>query len=125
MNGGSLDAQRRNYTAKLAEAVKRIKEKLVRRPEVELVVLFGSYARGRRDLLTDLDVLVVMRSEKPFVERVAALYRELGVGVDMDLVCYTPEEFARMKESPFVKRALAEGVVLYEKGSTGRGAQVA
>lgn len=116
-----MAARREEYATKLEEAVKRIREKLSRRPEVELVVLFGSYARGVRDLLTDLDVLVVMKSEKPFVERVAQLYRELDVGVDMDLVCYTPEEFERMKERPFVKRALAEGVVLYEKKPSGRG----
>ena len=121
MNGDPLAARREEYATKLEEAVKRIREKLSRRPEVELVVLFGSYARGACDLLTDLDVLVVMRSEKPFVERVAQLYRELDVGVDMDLVCYTPEEFERMKERPFVKRALAEGVVLYEKKPSGRG----
>ena len=85
----------------------------------ELVVLFGSYAKGRRDLLTDLDVLVVMHSDKPFVDRIAELYRELHVPVDMDLVCYTPGEFEDMRDSPFVKRALSEGVVLYAKGSAG------
>ena len=85
-----LEAQRAEYTHALAEAVERIKPILSRKPEVEPVVLFGSYAKGRRDLLTDLDVLVVMSSDKPFVERIAELYRELHVPVDMDLVCYTP-----------------------------------
>ncbi len=114
-----MAAQREAYLEELAEAVRTIKEKLSRRPEVELVVLFGSYAKGRRDLLTDLDVLVVMRSDKPFLERIAELYRELGVSVDMDLLCYTPEEFERVKDSPFVKKALEEGVILYEKRASG------
>ena len=119
MNRDPLAAQREAYLEELAEAVRTIKEKLSRRPEVELVVLFGSYAKGRRDLLTDLDVLVVMRSDKPFLERIAELYRELGVSVDMDLLCYTPEEFERVKDSPFVKKALEEGVILYEKRASG------
>ena len=104
-----LEAQRAEYTHALAEAVERIKPILSRKPEVELVVLFGSYAKGRRDLLTDLDVLVVMHSDKPFVDRIAELYRELHVPVDMDLVCYTPGEFEDMRDSPFVKRALRRG----------------
>jgi len=40
--------------------VDRLKRELASIPEVERVILFGSYVRGRRDLLTDLDVLVVM-----------------------------------------------------------------
>jgi hypothetical protein len=64
-------------------------------------------------------VLVVMRSDKSLVERIAELCRELHVPVDMDLVCYTPEEFDAMRDSPFVVRALSEGPLLYTKGSVG------
>jgi len=83
--------------------------------QVERVGLFGSYARGRADLFTDLDVLVVMRTEEPFVERVKMLYGLLALPVDLDLVCYTPQEFEDLKDRPFLKRILEEEVVLYEK----------
>ncbi len=76
--------------------------------------MFGSAARGRRDLFAGLDLLVVLPSDLPFVERTGALYRQLGARVDMDLFAYTPPEFEEMKERPFVRRALAEGKVLYE-----------
>jgi hypothetical protein len=36
----------------------------------------------------------------------------------LDLLVYTPDEFARMvaDDNPLVRRALEEGVVLYEAG---------
>jgi predicted nucleotidyltransferase len=84
-------------------------------PEVKLVVLFGSYAAGRRDLFTDLDILVVMESPLDFITRTAQLYRRLSVGVDMDLLVYTPEELGSNKKRPFFRHALGTGKVLYEK----------
>jgi predicted nucleotidyltransferase len=83
-------------------------------PGVRRVSVFGSAARGRADLFTDLDVLVVRETDEPFVERHASLYRELALAVDLDLICYTPEEFRVMRERPFLRRILAQEVVLYE-----------
>ncbi len=100
------------YARRLDEDLDRIVGRL-RDMGATLVVLFGSAARGRRDLFTDLDLLVVLPSDLPFVERTGALYRQLGTGVDMDLFAYTPAEFEEMKERPFVRRALAEGKVLH------------
>lgn len=90
-------------------------------PEVQLVVLFGSYAAGRRDLFTDLDLLVVLESQEDFVRRAANIRSRLRLGVDCDLLVYTPEEFTRMRDHGFVKRALETGRVLYAKEPAGRG----
>jgi predicted nucleotidyltransferase len=83
--------------------------------EVERVSLFGSYARGRADLFTDLDVLVVMQTDKTFPERLRLLYSLLAVPVDLDLLCYTPQEIQALKQRPFFKNLLQEEMVLYEK----------
>ena len=47
--------------------------------EVERVSLFGSYARGRADLFTDLDILVIMHTDKGFIDRLSMLYSLLAV----------------------------------------------
>lgn len=119
MNAPSADlrGKRAAYVAALDEAAKRLVTVLSAVPEVERVVLFGSYARGRRDLLTDLDALVVIRTELGFLERTKYLYRLLNLGVDADILCYRPEEFEQLKERPFFKRILQEGIVVYEKKS--------
>ncbi|RLB00050.1 MAG: nucleotidyltransferase domain-containing protein, partial [Deltaproteobacteria bacterium] len=44
-----LSAKRREYVRRLEEAVDRLKRELASIPEVERVILFGSYVRGRRD----------------------------------------------------------------------------
>jgi predicted nucleotidyltransferase len=114
----TLAKKRRTYVRALGLALETAIRELPRLPEVEKVVLFGSYRRGRRDLFTDLDLLVVMRYSDEFLARMGHLYELLAgkMGVDYDLVAYTPEEIAAYGETPFLRRALAEGKVVYEKG---------
>lgn len=108
-------AERAAYARRLDEAVRTAVEKLAALGGVRRVSLFGSYVRGRRDLFTDLDILVVMESDRPFVERVAWLHGYLGLGVDLDILCYTPEEFRALRETPFLRRVLAEERLLFER----------
>ena len=108
-----LTQERQQYQQALRAALDRIVRHLSRMPEVEQVILFGSYAQGREDLLTDLDVLVVMRSEEDFVTRTARLYQQLRPGVDLDLLVYTPAEFERLRGNGFVNHAATTGRVLY------------
>ena len=111
----SLLQSRDAYKNLLKASVSKIMNTLSELEEVERVSLFGSYARGRVDLFTDLDVLVIMNTDKSFLERLRMLYSLLAVPVDLDLLCYTPNEWETMKEQPFFKRMLQEEVVLYEK----------
>lgn len=112
---GDLAARRAAYAAALQEALQRILAQLRRMPEVERVILFGSYAAGRKDLFTDLDLLVVMESPEDFLTRTARLRRDLTAGVDLDLLVYTPEEFIQMQDRGFLQHILATGQVLYER----------
>ncbi len=73
--------------------------------------IFGSHARGTASTGSDIDVIVVAPTERPFVERFrdylpAIANAEVGV----DLLVYTPDEFARMQaeERPFLVDALAD-----------------
>ena len=111
----SLVEKREYYAKKLDEAKERLVQVLSEIPGVERVILFGSYSRGKKDLLTDLDVLVVMHTNLGFVERLKFLYQSLALPVDLDLICLTPEEIEAVKGKPFFKKILEEGIVLYEK----------
>lgn len=74
------------------------------------VWLFGSAARGEVREGSDIDLLVVMDSTLPFVERTAHLYRKLNPRVSTDLFVYTPGEMAGLREdNPLVRAALEEG----------------
>lgn len=87
-----LPAQKRaTYARQLKESVARLVATLAGLTEVERLSLVGSYARGRADLCTDPDVLVVMRTARSYPERLRLLYGILALPVHQDLFCYTPE----------------------------------
>jgi predicted nucleotidyltransferase len=111
----ALKQKRLLYRQALDETYVRILAQLSRMPEVEKVIVFGSFAAGRRDLLTDLDLIVVLDTGQPVLQRTADLFQKLQAGVDLDLLVYTPAEFERQRESGFLRHALATGQVVYEK----------
>jgi len=116
MDRADLDIKRREYRELLRRSVDTVVSRLSG-PAVERISLFGSYARGRADLFTDLDILVIMQTDRPFIERAGEIHSMLRLPVDADVICYTPEEFGRMRDSAFVRKILEDEVVLYEKKS--------
>ena len=115
MKAQTLAAKRQLHQHALGDALQAIIAALACRPEVERAILFGSYAAGRRDLFTDLDILIVMESPLDFATRTAEMYRYLGSTVDLDLLVYTPEELERHQERGFIRQVLERGKVIYEK----------
>lgn len=111
----ALIQKRDSYREDLTMALDRIVKRLKSNPEVQKVILFGSFVGGKSDLFTDIDLLVIMKSEDDFVTRTAELYASLNPGVDLDLLVYTPQEFNHLYQKSFLKYALKDGVVLYEK----------
>jgi len=113
----NLEQRRAQYCEALKQALEQAVARLSQLPEVERIILFGSYQRGRRDLFTDLDLLIVIDSPEDPVTRSARLYRHLGgaIGVDLDLITYTPQEFRQNKKSGFLKQVLGKGEVIYER----------
>lgn len=110
-----LVAQRTAYAQQLEEALPRVVEVLSRVEGVQRVSVFGSYARGRRDLFTDLDLFVVWETERPALDRLRFLYSILDVPVDLDIVCYTPAELQARSDQPFIRQLRLGEVVLYER----------
>lgn len=84
----------------------------------ERIYLFGSWAVGEEDELSDLDVVVIKRTGKPFFDRLRETARlippELGM---VDVFVYTPEEFDRMTSegNAFAEMIAEEGIVIYER----------
>jgi len=81
---------------------------------VQLIVLFGSAAREQVSAWSDLDLIVVLDSDLPFIKRLGLLYERIQPCVGLDLLAYTPQEFEAIRERPFIRHALREGRVLYE-----------
>ncbi len=79
----------------LAELRRRVVP-LLQEAGVQRAIVFGSWARSEADGFSDLDLVVVMNSDLPRVERGFELARRLdeALPVVVDLLVYTPTEFA-------------------------------
>jgi predicted nucleotidyltransferase len=91
-------------------------ERLTREAQVlgvQRVILFGSLVWGNPGLTSDIDLILIWDTPLGFLERTAEVYRRLQPQVAADLFVYTPDELTRMAQTPFMRRALAEGRVLY------------
>jgi predicted nucleotidyltransferase len=100
------------------EIRQRIREYLASR-EVVRAILFGSCARGEADSFSDVDLVLIESTPRPFTERGLAHLPllHIGAGVGADLLIYTPEEFEALARdgNPLIERVEREGVVVYER----------
>jgi len=83
----------------------------------EKILLFGSFSSGIVDDDSDLDLVVVERTDSPFWRRQREMRRRLKPRIGVDLLVYTPAEFEQLcRERPFFRdEVLAKGKVLYEQ----------
>jgi predicted nucleotidyltransferase len=79
-------------------------------------IVFGSVARGEADEWSDLDLVIVADTPRPFLERYQDFEGIYDVWRRLDLLIYTPGEFAQMVQDgrPFIEQVLREGVVIHE-----------
>ncbi len=82
----------------------------------EKIILFGSCARGDLDDESDIDIIVVYQTEKKFMDRLEELYMKWNLPKAVDILAYTPDEFMdMMRDNFFLKQAVKEGIIIYEK----------
>ena len=80
-------------------------------------IIFGSYGRGDADEYSDIDLVIIKRTDLPFLDR----YTDFGelfrvTPKALQILVYTPEEFDRMQENgnPFILNVIEDGTVIYE-----------
>ena len=98
-----------------AVRIRRLLDAL-RRYRPERVYLFGSWARGEEDDLSDLDVVVIKRTSSPFFDRLREVLELLPPGTGgIDVLVYTPEEFEAMQRegNAFAEMIVEEGKLIY------------
>lgn len=101
----------REREAALRRELERISGALPALPGVEAAWVFGSTVQDGVHGGSDLDLLVVRRTDEPFLERALTLLRELAPGVPVDLFVYTPAELEA--GGRFIRHALATGRPLW------------
>lgn len=105
--------------ASLDAELQRLLPLLVEHYQPQKVWLFGSMAGGSVGEWSDLDLVIIKETERRFLDRIKEVLRLLRPRVGVDILVYTPEEFARLSlEQGFVQtEILGKGKVLYERGA--------
>ena len=94
-----------------------------------LVLAFGSRARGESLSHSDLDLLIVSDAFEGvrWLDRPVKVIELIGISFGVDVLCYTPQEYARKREEfGVVRTATEEGVALLDaQQDGGKGSGVA
>lgn len=85
----------------------------------DMIFLFGSLTQRHIKKWSDIDLIIVKETDKPFLERIKEVLLLLKPQVGVDILVYTPQEFNYMcSNRDFFKREIIEkGIKIYERGS--------
>jgi len=100
--------------------IKKIKDKalaIVKSYQPEKIILFGSYATGTPTSDSDVDLLVIMDTEKSTWDVSVEISLMLKHSFPMDIIVKTPQEIdKRLKYGDFfIQEIMENGRVLYER----------
>jgi predicted nucleotidyltransferase len=100
------------------EVSRKLRPALVR-ANAERAYVFGSYAAGRADRYSDLDLLIVIPTDCGFFERGRLLPEAWSLGVAVDVLIYTPAEWEQLRttSNPLAAVVVEEGRLIYERPS--------
>lgn len=97
----------------LMKEIREFKKNLNEKIPVQKMILFGSYAHGKPHRDSDIDLLIVsakFRGRRSF-KRSLGFYEYWTLNCPVDFLCYTPEEFNRLKKrATIVSEAVRNGI---------------
>ena len=93
-------------------------EILIREYAPEKLILFGSVAQGDIHEWSDLDLVVIKKTDKPLLERTEEILRLVRPKVGLDVLVYTPEELDSLVDERrgfVLDEIIYKGAVAYER----------
>lgn len=100
------------------EEIKKITERIREKYQPEKIILFGSFAWGKPNESSDVDLFIVKKSNLPRRFRTTQVEKILDyTPCPIDVLVYTPQEIKKREKLNdfFVKNILEKGEVLYAK----------
>ncbi len=78
------------------------------------IILFGSYASGNPTRESDVDLVVIKKTNQSFLERQKQVHLLLRTTTAVDVFVLTPKEFEKAKNhNLFIKEAAETGRIIY------------
>ena len=100
------------------DKISEIVNKIVSGYSPDKIILFGSYASGKPNENSDLDLFVIKNTNLPRPQRTTQVRKMLyGSMFPIDLIVYTPKEIDKSKGNKFsfVYEVLNTGKIIYER----------
>jgi len=97
----------------LKKELKNFKLKLSKRIPIDKMIFFGSYAKGKSHKYSDIDLIIVSSKFRgiEFRYRPIGFYKYWNLNIPFDFLCYTPDEFNKLKNQiTVVREAVKEGI---------------
>ena len=97
---------------KKPELIKQLK-KFKKQNKIERMYFFGSMAYGKPSKYSDIDLIVVSKkfTGKGLLNRAPNLYIKWNLNYPVDFLCYTPEEFNKLKKQvTIIREAVKNGI---------------
>ncbi|MFN3467900.1 MAG: nucleotidyltransferase domain-containing protein [Candidatus Brocadiales bacterium] len=105
---------------RIEKTLEEIVERIQREYDPEKIILFGSYAWGKPTEESDIDLLIVKDTSKPFHKRwaeVCQIVSELRRGLALSPFVITPSELSSRLEigDQFFEEIIERGKILYAR----------
>jgi len=97
----------------IKDMLKLFKNKLNAEVPIKKMVFFGSRYNGKAKKDSDIDLIIVSSKFRKldFFQRGAKMYDYWDLDYPVDFLCYTPEEFNKLKKQvSIVKEAVENGI---------------
>jgi len=99
----------------LPKEIAKIVDQIKRRYKPEKIILYGSYAQGKQTRDSDIDMLIIKKTKKRFIERISDVLLLCDYDIPIEPIVYTPQEVAaRIKLGDFfIVDIIRKGKVIY------------
>ena len=90
---------------------------IIKEFDPEKIILFGSYAHGSPTLESDVDLLVIVKTNKSMLRLSAEIALSLDHSFPLDIIVKTPEQIEKRIQNGdfFLENIMNHGRVLYER----------
>ena len=97
----------------ILKKLEKFRENLKNKIQIERIIFFGSRVSGKSHKDSDIDLVIVSKDfrGKKFRYRAIGFYNYWDINLPVDFLCYTPEEFNKLKKQiTIVKKAVETGI---------------
>lgn len=100
--------------ALLREELERLVQVATRQLHPKRIIVFGSLAANKVREWSDLDVVIIAETDRPFYERSKEVIKEVRPRVGLDLLVYSPAEWKEIQARPFIREEVVKkGRIVY------------